>query len=93
QPVPFVPIAVKLEEDDLTFFVDNHKTASALLGANFRIQMRDGWKMQIKVESRMPFVELNPVLKEKIKQVMSSVYDFSTNNLNLSKFYNNEEFL
>lgn len=45
QPVPFMPVAVKLEEDDMTFFVDNHKTANSIYSSNFRLQMRDGWKV------------------------------------------------
>lgn len=36
---------IKLEEDDLTFFIDNYKTASAICGANLRLSMRDGWKV------------------------------------------------
>lgn len=46
--------------------------------------------MQIKVIPHMPFVELSPELKEKIKQVMSSQYDATTRHLDLSKFYANE---
>lgn len=43
--------------------------------------------MQIKVGSNMPFVELNPELKEKIRQVMSSQYDAAKQHLDLSKFH------
>ncbi|XKL64931.1 hypothetical protein PGB90_005017 [Kerria lacca] len=93
QPIPFLPVAVKMEEDDMTFFVDNYKTAQCLYTANLKIQMRDGWKIQIKVTPHMPFVELNEPLKEKIKQVMSSKYDTLTRSLDLSRFHSNEEFL
>ncbi len=36
---------MKLEDDDMTFFVDNYKTAQSINNANLRLQMADGWKV------------------------------------------------
>ncbi|XP_065202068.1 nuclear RNA export factor 1 [Planococcus citri] len=93
QPVPFVPIGVKIEEDDMTFYVDNAKTANSINSANFRLQMGDGWKVQIKVKAEMPSVDLSPALKDKIKVVMSTKFDPSAQHLDLTRFYANDDFL
>ena len=46
--------------------------------------------MQIKVKPEMPSVDLNPTLKEKIRQVMSSHYEPKMQHLDLSRFYAKE---
>lgn len=46
--------------------------------------------MQIKVEPKIPDVDMNTPLKETIARVMSSKYDETTQHLDLSKFYANE---
>ncbi len=48
------------------------------------------FQVQIKVESRMPFVELNLQLKTKIRNVMETNYDRLNRILNLSRFHANE---
>lgn len=91
-PMDFIPIAVNLDEDDLTFFIDNYKAATAICAANLRFSMRDGWKIQIKVSAHMPYIDVNPALKEKIREVMSANYDEKTQHLDLCRFYSKEGF-
>ena len=42
---------VKLDEDDLTFFIDNYKAACAIYAANLRLTMRDGWKVSMHLKN------------------------------------------
>ncbi|KAK7575604.1 hypothetical protein V9T40_011890 [Parthenolecanium corni] len=92
-PIPLSPIAVNISGENMIFYVDNHKTAQCLSLSDLKIQMKDGWKIQIKVIPSIPYIELNNELKETIKRVMSSRYDAANLHLDLSKFYANAEFL
>ena len=47
-------------------------------------------QMQFKVRPYTPFVQMDNILKEKMKVVMSSKFDATSQHLNLSKFYANE---
>lgn len=48
------------------------------------------FQIQIKVSAHMPYIDVNPALKEKIRQVMSSHYDVKTQHLDLFRFYAKE---
>lgn len=38
---------VKVEDDDMIFYIDNLETAQAIYGANLKLQMKDGWKVSL----------------------------------------------
>lgn len=74
----------------LSFFLSSQlrcATRYFIKGINFSVFFQ---QVQIKVVPNIPFVELNPELKEKIKLVMSSKYNAMAGHLDLSKFYANE---
>ncbi|KAL6254195.1 hypothetical protein P5V15_014817 [Pogonomyrmex californicus] len=90
-PEVFVPIMYKIMGNDANFYVDNHKTANALLNCDRKITMTDGFKLQVKVKPEQhkgfPLCEIDDKLKERLKQAMVKRYVQETNALDLSKFH------
>lgn len=73
--------------NESSFYVDEFKTANALLKCDRKITMTDGFKLQVKVKPGFPQCEIDDKLKERLKQVMSKRYVQETNALDLSKFH------
>jgi nuclear RNA export factor len=77
----------KIIGNDASFYVDDYKTACALLNCDYKITMSNGFKLQVKVKPGFPICEINDKLKERLKQAMVKRYVQETNALDLSKFY------
>lgn len=73
--------------NEASFYVDDHKTASALLNCNRKITMTDGFKLLVRVKPGFPQCEVDDKLKERLKQAMAKRYVQETNALDLSKFH------
>ncbi|XP_011701091.1 PREDICTED: nuclear RNA export factor 1-like [Wasmannia auropunctata] len=83
-----IPIMYKIMGNDAVFYVDDQKTAKALMNCNHKITMNDGSKLKVKiVESRFPACKIDDKLKDRLKQAMVKRYVQETNALNLSKFH------
>lgn len=72
---------------EASFYVDNYKTANALLNCDRKITMTDGFKLQVRAKPGVPQCEIDDKLKEQLKQAMSKRYVQETNALDLSKFH------
>lgn len=73
--------------NEANFYVDDHKTANALLNCDRKITMSDGFKLQVKAKPGFPVCEIDDKLKERLKQAMVKRYVQETNALDLSKFH------
>lgn len=71
----------------VSFFLDDFKTAEKLYAADRTIQCPDGFKMLIRVSNGLPQVDVNPELKEKLKQAMAKRYEPNLKALDLTKFH------
>ncbi|KAK2586874.1 hypothetical protein KPH14_009811 [Odynerus spinipes] len=83
----FVPIMYKIIGNEANFYVEDHKTASALLNCDRKLTTTDGFKIRVKVKPGIPQCEINDELKERLKQAMVKRYVQETNALDLSKFH------
>ncbi|XP_011697338.1 PREDICTED: nuclear RNA export factor 1-like [Wasmannia auropunctata] len=87
----FIPIMYKIMGNKAIFYVDDLKTANALMNCDRKIPMYNGFKLQVKVESgfliNFPAYEIDDKLKDRLKQAMAKRYVQETNALNLSKFH------
>ncbi|KAI4478084.1 hypothetical protein M0804_012275 [Polistes exclamans] len=86
-PETFVPIMYKTMGSEAVFYVDDHKTANALLACDRKITTTDGFKLQVRVKPGFPHCEINDKLKEQMKQAMVKRYVQENNALDLSKFH------
>ncbi|XP_036149391.1 nuclear RNA export factor 1 isoform X2 [Monomorium pharaonis] len=86
-PEVFVPLTYKLMGNEASFYVDDYKTANALLNCDRKITMSDGFKLQVKAKPGFPVCEIDNKLKERLKQAMVKRYVQETNALDLSKFH------
>lgn len=86
-PEVFVPIMYNITAYEANFYVDDYKTANALLNCDRKITMVDGFKLQVRVKPGFPQYEINDKYKERLKQVISKRYVQETNALDLSKFH------
>ncbi|KAI4502639.1 hypothetical protein M0802_002551 [Mischocyttarus mexicanus] len=86
-PETFVPIMYKTMGSEAVFYVDDHKTASALLSCDHKITTTDGFKLHVRVKPGFPHCEINDKLKEQLKQAMVKRYVQENNALDLSKFH------
>ncbi|XP_043498429.1 nuclear RNA export factor 1-like [Polistes fuscatus] len=86
-PETFVPIMYKTMGSEAVFYVDDHKTANALLACDRKITTTDGFKLQVRVKPGFPHCEINDKLKEQLKQAMVKRYFQENNALDLSKFH------
>lgn len=77
----------KPQNTAVTFFVDDYKAAEKLHSLHRNIQMPDGFKLSIHVNSGAPHVEMTPDLKEKMKLTMAKRYNAINKALDLSKFH------
>lgn len=89
----FVPIMYKTVGYEATFYVDDHKAASALLNCDRKITTTDGFKIRVKVKPGLPQCEINDELKERLKQAMVKRYVQETNALDLSKFHQDPDLI
>ncbi|XP_070164078.1 nuclear RNA export factor 1 [Polyergus mexicanus] len=92
-PEVFIPITYKIMGNEASFYVDDHKTASALLNCDRKITMTDGFKLQVRVKPGFPQCEIDDKLKEQLKQAMSKRYVQETNALDLSKFHRDPDLI
>ncbi|KAJ8666848.1 hypothetical protein QAD02_008510 [Eretmocerus hayati] len=87
-PFTFNPILFKVEGEDVTFFVEEHKSALKLADCDKKITTNDGFKMLVKVRpSGPPPFAISDELKERLKQAMGKRYSAASNALDLSKFH------
>ncbi|XP_018376898.1 PREDICTED: nuclear RNA export factor 1-like isoform X2 [Trachymyrmex cornetzi] len=86
-PKVFVPIMYKKTRTDACFYIDDYKTASALLNCDRKITMSDGFKLRVRVKPEFPVCDIDDEVKERLKQVMAKRYRQDTKALNLSKFH------
>lgn len=88
-PQIFVPIMYKVMGKEASFYVDDYKTANALVNCDRKITMIDGFKLQVRLGQRkgFPVCEIDDKLKERLKRAMEKRYIRETNALDLSKFH------
>ncbi|XP_050527451.1 nuclear RNA export factor 1-like isoform X2 [Daktulosphaira vitifoliae] len=92
-PVSFYPYNKRLNNNNLQFLVDDHKVAKTLHNTSYKLSLRDGKKLIIKVSIHLPsrFVNsLTPVpyeIKQKMIEAMSTRYNPNTKSLDLSRFH------
>ncbi|KYN06147.1 PREDICTED: nuclear RNA export factor 1-like [Cyphomyrmex costatus] len=86
-PKVFVPIMYKKTGTDSYFYIDDHKTANALLNCDRKITMSNGFKLRVKVKPEFPFCNIDDEVKERVKQALAKRYRQDTKALNLSKFH------
>lgn len=88
KPEPLIPHYYKVEDArQATFYVDDLKMAQALLNADRKISMPDGFNLIIRVRASLPTVQIDDTLKEKMKLAMVKRYNAATNALDLTKFH------
>ncbi|KAL6434115.1 hypothetical protein ACFW04_005925 [Cataglyphis niger] len=92
-PEVFVPILYKITAYEAFFFVDDYKTANALLNCDRKITMVDGFRLQVRVKPGFPQYDINDKYKERLKQVVSKRYIQETNALDLSKFHQDPDLI
>lgn len=92
-PDVFIPIMYKIIGNEASFYVDDFKTANALLKCDRKITMTDGFKLQVRVKPGFPQCEMDDKLKERLKQAMSKRYVQETNALDLSKFHRDPDLI
>ena len=73
--------------NEASFFVDDFKTATALVNCDRKITMTDGYKLQVRIKAGSPNCNIDEKFKERLKQAMSKRYVQETNALDLSKFH------
>ncbi|XP_011876069.1 PREDICTED: nuclear RNA export factor 1-like [Vollenhovia emeryi] len=86
-PHEFIPIMYKVMGSEASFYIDDHKTANALLRCDCKVLMNDGFKLQVKAKPGFPICEIDEKLKERLKQAMVKRYVQEKNALDLSKFH------
>ncbi|EGI63426.1 PREDICTED: nuclear RNA export factor 1-like [Acromyrmex echinatior] len=86
-PKVFIPIMYKKTRTDACFYIDDHKTANALLNCDRKITMSDGFKLRVRVKPEFPNCDIDDEVKERLKQAMAKRYRQDTKALNLSKFH------
>lgn len=87
KPTPFYPVGYKKYSDECIFYVDDYKTASQLLSANRKITTTDNYKLTIKVQANLPYIDVDDKLKEKMKMAMSHRYNVITRSLDMKRFH------
>ncbi|XP_029156368.1 nuclear RNA export factor 1-like [Nylanderia fulva] len=92
-PEVFIPIMYKIMANEASFYVDDFKTANALLKCDRKITMTDGFKLQVRAKPGFPQCEIDDKLKERLKQAMSKRYVQETNALDLSKFHRDPDLI
>ncbi|XP_011863534.1 PREDICTED: nuclear RNA export factor 1-like isoform X2 [Vollenhovia emeryi] len=83
----FIPIMYKVIGTEASFYIDDHKTANALLRCDRKVRMNDGFRLQVKVKPGLPICEIDEKMKERLKQAMVKRYVPEKNALDLSKFH------
>ncbi|XP_011863446.1 PREDICTED: nuclear RNA export factor 1-like [Vollenhovia emeryi] len=86
-PEVFIPIMYKVMGNEASFYIDDHKTANALLRCDRKVLMNDGFKLQVKAKPGFPICEIDDKLKERLKHAMVKRYVQEKNALDLSKFH------
>lgn len=87
QPTPLMAVSWRATGNQVTFYVDDFKTAEKLKNADKAITCPDGFKLIIKVFPGLPQVDLNAEVKEAMKQAMAKRYNPVTKALDLTKFH------
>jgi len=86
--VKFVPICFQAINQNATFFVEEQEAGRAIKDLDKKIEMPDGFTLQITIErSSPPNVPVSDTLTEKIKVGMAERYNPQTAALNLSAFH------
>lgn len=89
----FIPICYTKSGMNTYFYLEDQAAARALKELDRKIEMPDGFQLQISIErSTPPNMPLTDELVEKVKQVMSSRYTVETKALNLKSFHTDESF-
>jgi len=89
----FIPICYSKQGMNTYFYLEDQAAAKALKDLDKKIEMPDGYPLQISIErSTPPNMPLTEELVDKVKQVMSSRYTVGTQALNLKSFHMDEAF-
>ncbi|XP_011875423.1 PREDICTED: nuclear RNA export factor 1-like [Vollenhovia emeryi] len=86
-PEVFIPIMYKVMRSEASFYIDDHKTANALLRCNRKVLMNDGFQLRVKAKPVFPICKIDEKLKERLKHAMVKRYVQEKNALDLSKFH------
>ncbi|KAK7867453.1 hypothetical protein R5R35_009764 [Gryllus longicercus] len=89
-PFVFVPIAYRITNNDVSFYVDDHKAAQILSKANKKITATDGFKLIVKAFPGVPHVSVDDRYKEKLLAAMRGRYNAETKALDLRKFHTDQ---
>ncbi|VVC38388.1 Nuclear transport factor 2,TAP C-terminal (TAP-C) domain,Nuclear transport factor 2, eukaryote,UBA- [Cinara cedri] len=92
-PITFYPYNKKMFGNALRFVIDDYKIAQVLQDTSYKITLKNGRKLIIKVGLYVPsrtitiFTPVSNEIREKMIEAMATRYNSSTKSLDLSKFY------
>lgn len=86
-PEIFIPYYWKNEEQCVSFFVDEIKMAKALANVDRTIDLPNGFKLIVKVRNRMPPVQMDASVRERMRLAMAKRYNAATKAMDLTKFH------
>lgn len=90
-PEIFIPHYWQEEGMNIVFFVDDYKMGNMLASASRKIDLPDGFKLNIHVKNGSPSVVIDEKLREIMKLAMVKRYNATTNALDLTKFYSDPD--
>jgi nuclear RNA export factor len=79
------------DNNSAQFYVDDYDVAEKILRQDKRIELPDGFKMQIKVRGSLPQIKIDQTLKERMKLAMVKRYNSHTKALDLTKFHSDSD--
>lgn len=92
-PTTFNPNYYRVDKDNNSaqFYVDDYDAAEKILRQDKRIELPDGFKMQIKVRGSLPHIKVDDSVKERMKLAMVKRYNLQTKALDLTKFHADQD--
>ncbi|XP_050438937.1 nuclear RNA export factor 1-like isoform X2 [Adelges cooleyi] len=98
-PITLVPFNKNLFDNCLRFLVDDYKVAETLHNTSYKLSLRDGRKLVIKVTLYSPsrysvfMVPVPDEIKAKMIEAMSTRYNPNTRSIDLSRFHSSQIFV
>ncbi|XP_055390592.1 nuclear RNA export factor 1 [Condylostylus longicornis] len=86
-PEVFIPHYWREEKTMAIFYVDDAKIATLFQNKSGKVQMSDGFRLNIRVRSGVPPVIVDEPFKDRMKLVMAKRYNSETKALDLSQFH------
>lgn len=92
-PSVFIAHYYKIDNEarSAIFFVDEFSIAEQIMRLDRKLELPDGFKMQLRVRSSMPQVRIDETLKERMKLAMVKRYNGATKAMDLTKFHSDSD--